>query len=68
MHLAPPLMPFQANFGVILPPISLLATIGLSFSILAPIVNAVALMAFGLLWFAYSKLLLIVPFGIAQLA
>ncbi|EJD51988.1 DUF221-domain-containing protein [Auricularia subglabra TFB-10046 SS5] len=48
------------DFGVVIPPISLLATIGLSYSVISPLMNVVAVIASGLLWFAYKYLFLYV--------
>ncbi|TFK46380.1 DUF221-domain-containing protein [Heliocybe sulcata] len=50
------LMP-SANFGTVLPRISLLATIGLVYSVLSPIINGLATVAFFLLFIAWKFLL-----------
>lgn len=50
------LMP-AANFGTVLPRISLLATIGLAYSVLSPIINGLATVAFFLLFLAWKFLL-----------
>ncbi|KAH7106891.1 DUF221 family protein [Auriculariales sp. MPI-PUGE-AT-0066] len=48
------------DFGVIMPPISLLATIGLSYVVLNPLVNVFSTIAVGMLWFAYKYMFLYV--------
>ncbi|KIJ24983.1 hypothetical protein M422DRAFT_194019 [Sphaerobolus stellatus SS14] len=47
----------DADFGVILPQLSLLATIGLTYSVLSPIINGLAALAFALFYFAWKFLL-----------
>ncbi|KIP07764.1 hypothetical protein PHLGIDRAFT_70481 [Phlebiopsis gigantea 11061_1 CR5-6] len=47
----------QADFGLVLPRISLLATIGLAYSVLSPIINGLAMLSF-LLFFVSWKFLL----------
>ena len=42
------------DFGVVLPPISLLATIGLSYVVINPLLNVVSTLAVAVLWFAYK--------------
>ncbi|KIM21246.1 hypothetical protein M408DRAFT_333566 [Serendipita vermifera MAFF 305830] len=51
------LMP-SFDFGVMLPRMSLLATIGLAYSIISPVINALALLAFALFWFSWKFLLI----------
>ncbi|KAI0076270.1 DUF221-domain-containing protein [Panus rudis PR-1116 ss-1] len=50
------LMP-KADFGLVLPRISLLATIALTYSVLSPIINGLATVAFILFFFAWKFLL-----------
>ncbi|CAL1696410.1 unnamed protein product [Somion occarium] len=50
------LMP-MADFGLVLPRISLLATIALTYSVLSPIINGLAMVAFLLFFFAWKFLL-----------
>lgn len=45
-----------ADFGVILPRISLVATIALAYSVIAPVINGLAFLAFFLLWVAWKYL------------
>ena len=45
---------WQADFGLVLPRISLLATIGLAYSVLSPIINGLAMLSF-LLFFVSWK-------------
>ncbi|KIO24905.1 hypothetical protein M407DRAFT_15343 [Tulasnella calospora MUT 4182] len=45
-----------ADFGVILPRISLIATIALAYSVIAPVINGLALLASFLLWVAWKYL------------
>ncbi|KAG8984560.1 hypothetical protein FRB90_005237 [Tulasnella sp. 427] len=45
-----------ADFGVILPRISLVATIAIAYSVIAPVINGLALLAFSLLWVAWKYL------------
>ncbi|THH27230.1 hypothetical protein EUX98_g6964 [Antrodiella citrinella] len=47
----------KADFGLILPKISLLATIALAYSVLAPIINGLAMVAFMLFFFSWKFLL-----------
>ncbi|KAG8834258.1 hypothetical protein FRC17_009267 [Serendipita sp. 399] len=51
------LMP-SFDFGVVLPRMSLLATIALAYSIISPIINGLALLAFFLFWIAWKFLLI----------
>jgi len=50
------LMP-KADFGLVLPRMSLLATIGLAYSVLSPIINGLAMLAFILFFFSWKFLL-----------
>ncbi|KAI0790073.1 hypothetical protein C8Q75DRAFT_139060 [Abortiporus biennis] len=50
------LMP-KADFGLVLPRISLLATIALAYSVLSPIINGLAMVAFMLFFFSWKFLL-----------
>ncbi|KAI0340297.1 DUF221-domain-containing protein [Trametopsis cervina] len=50
------LMP-KANFGLVLPRMSLLATIALAYSVLSPIINALATVSFLLFFFSWKFLL-----------
>ena len=52
-HKVSRLMP-SVDFGDILPPISLLATIGLSYVVINPLLNVVSTLAVAVLWFAYK--------------
>ncbi|KAG8909434.1 hypothetical protein FRC01_006946, partial [Tulasnella sp. 417] len=45
-----------ADFGVILPRISLIATIAIAYSVIAPVINGLALLAAFLLWVAWKYL------------
>ncbi|KAF8529554.1 DUF221 family protein [Hysterangium stoloniferum] len=47
----------SADFGVVLPQLSLLATIGLAYSVLSPIINGLAMLAFVLFYFVWKFLL-----------
>ncbi|KZS87835.1 DUF221-domain-containing protein [Sistotremastrum niveocremeum HHB9708] len=53
------LMP-NADFGVILPRMSLLATIGIAYSVISPIINALAFASYLLLFLAWKFLLMYV--------
>ena len=44
----------QADFGLVLPRISLLATIALTYSVLSPVINGLATVAFFLFFFAWK--------------
>jgi calcium permeable stress-gated cation channel len=44
----------QADFGAVLAQMSLLATIGFAYSILSPIINGLATLAFALFYFAWK--------------
>jgi hypothetical protein len=44
----------QADFGVVLPRISLLATIGFAYSIISPIINGLAVLTFFLFYLAWK--------------
>lgn len=46
----------QADFGVILPRVSLVATIALAYSIISPVINGLAMLSFMLLWVAWKFL------------
>ncbi|KAG8922564.1 hypothetical protein FRC02_011782 [Tulasnella sp. 418] len=46
----------KADFGTILPRISLVAAIGLAYSIISPVINGLALLSFFLLWLAWKFL------------
>ena len=45
---------FQADFGVILPRLSLLATITFSYSVLSPLINLLAAISFGMFYIAWK--------------
>lgn len=47
----------STDFGVIMPQMSLLATIGFAYSVLSPIINGLATMAFALYYFVWKFLL-----------
>ncbi|TCD61098.1 hypothetical protein EIP91_009035 [Steccherinum ochraceum] len=47
----------KADFGLVLPRISLLATIALAYSVLSPVINGLAMVAFTLFFFAWKFLL-----------
>ncbi|EKM57401.1 uncharacterized protein PHACADRAFT_92160 [Phanerochaete carnosa HHB-10118-sp] len=47
----------QANFGLVLPRISLLATIGLAYSVISPIINPLATVSFMLFFLSWKFLL-----------
>ena len=44
----------QADFGLILPRISLLATIALAYSVLSPIINGLAMLSFLLFFISWK--------------
>jgi len=46
----------NTDMGVLLPRISLIASIALAYSIISPIINGLALLSFTLLWLAYKYL------------
>jgi hypothetical protein len=48
----------SADFGVILPPLSLLAAIGFAYSVISPIINVLALVTFMFFYIAWKFLLL----------
>lgn len=48
----------KADFGVILPRMSLLCTIALAYSAIAPVINGLAMLAFALYWIAWKFLFL----------
>lgn len=47
----------QADFGLVLPRMSLLATIALAYSVLSPIINPLATVSFLLFFFSWKFLL-----------
>ncbi|GJJ07100.1 hypothetical protein Clacol_001300 [Clathrus columnatus] len=47
----------STDFGVVMPQMSLLATIGLAYSVLSPIINGLATLAFALYYFVWKFLL-----------
>lgn len=47
-------MTSQADFGLVLPRMSLLATIGLAYSVLAPVINGLATVSFILLFYSWK--------------
>ena len=44
----------QADFGLVLPRMSLLATIGLAYSVLSPIINPLAALSFILFFYSWK--------------
>jgi calcium permeable stress-gated cation channel len=44
----------QADFGTVLPRLSLLATIGLAYSVISPLINGLALLGFSLFFIAWK--------------
>ena len=44
----------QADFGTVLPNMSLLATIGFAYSVISPVINGLAMLAFILFYFAWK--------------
>ena len=53
------LVSFQANFGTVLPSLSLLATIAFAYSVLSPVINGLAMLAFILFFFSWKFRMLI---------
>jgi hypothetical protein len=44
----------SADFGVVLPRMSLLATIGFAYSVISPIINGLAMLSFALFFLAWK--------------